>query len=149
MYKVARKYQLGDLISFCSAELQGISTAGQNSETTEFEYRIKKIIFTPLQIEINRYLSPTYSEVKNALRNTEGVFEDRLIFPQSITQLESIAKGFETNPNRAIATLKMSSKAFNADIKDDYPIYAYLFPDDFASLFAAIRQKAIDKLIAV
>ena len=56
---------------------------------------------------------------------------------------------FAKNKN-TLATINVNSKEmFGLDFDGDYPVYAYVFEDDIKSIYANIRQQAIDKLINI
>jgi len=149
LYSIGRLFNIDVVKQFCTHELQGLSE-NENIGDTELEYRIQKIFITNLQIEVNPYGTSTYSVIKNEFRKTDGIREYRLLFSQSITQLESLYKGFENKPDHTLAVITMSSKhLFGDGVKNGFPVYAYVFPDDFLSLFASIRQRAIDLLIKI
>jgi len=141
---MARKYNLTDLANFCGEQIKGLSLL-DIGDTGEYKYRIHDVFISVIKIEVNPHsllLSP--ASVKYEMEQNKDFFNDRMLFINPLFEIEDYLKR-----KNGLATVTLSSKTIFPDSEKDYPVYAYVFNETFASLYNGIRQKAIDRLVGI
>lgn len=149
IWNFAKKSKLIDLATFCENELRGFKLVGGAQKQKRYSYRIHNFFVTPLKMDINPYSHASLNDIIHALENNKNVIRREVFLSFNLVQIEEMLDRFSENKN-TIATLNVNSKKmFGADFDGDYPVYAYLLPNDIKSVYANIRQQAIDKLMTV
>lgn len=150
MLRTAKRHELDELIKFCSSEIQGLDVKKIDSSIDEYQYRVQIVRMSIENIEINPYsaIRPTESLIKQEMDKNDNFHEVRLFFPEPINVIEGNIERY--NAETICLTAQVSSKQIFKDKKgSDYPVYIYVFKDSHLSLYRNIRQKSIDKLIAL
>jgi hypothetical protein len=145
---LSKKYDLIDLSSFCVSEL-----SGYNLELTNFEidniysYRNNNAVCTYHELQPPPYnWNPT--ELINEVKEMDEVYVEKLFFYQSIIEIESIINRLSEKPS--IYTQKITGGKFSGEYKyKDRAVNIYVVKDNFENLYNNIRQKLIDKLLAI
>lgn len=150
--KIAKKYGLSNLKSFCEGELSGwyVKTGNMDVEK-ELSYRLSKVILSPNNIEINPYsfINPTSQQMLETLKKIDkDAFEQKMFFPQPITEIENYLSNFSEKKDNSLIILSSS-----ADRLFDNPKYAgitiriFTTYNNFTSIYQGIRQKLISYLL--
>lgn len=145
---VSRKYNLTDLIEFCTNELQGISEIKIKETSNKYKYRHQEVIASLNEIKVKPYYNGSVNDVKKALEDRDDFYEFQLFYNKSIVEIEEYIQTL--NDKNAYATLKRDfSDIFPESNIIDCPVIVYLFEDTFTSLYSSIKQKVIDTLLTV
>jgi hypothetical protein len=139
----SKQHGYSDLMGFCSDQLSGVK-ASNVVDQDDYKYRIQNVFISLHHITIQRGPFITPESVKREMQGSKDFFVDKILFNNPILEIED----YKNRPN-GLVTVKMSVKDVLPEIKEEYPVYAYIFPDAFAALYNDIRQEAIDKLMVV
>lgn len=140
----ARSYDLNELKQLCLSEISGIDVSKEKDNF--YNYRIQRIIISPVKVEINSYMPFNTQDLKNEMENRQDFFDFKILFNQPIVKLESLFGELMAGDKSKIATMTTNSKEL-LGMPNNYPIYVYIFPKNFISLYDNIRQKTIDVLM--
>ena len=146
---VARRYKLNELIDYCSTEIRGVQKSQSDLSQDNLQYRVQtiKVSLDNVRINPHSYLA-SESFVKTEMEKNDDFFDFRIMFPQSVTEIESCIDRF--NPTTICMTISMSSRQLFADENGkDYKVIGYAFKDNYLNLYRSIRQQTIDKLMNV
>lgn len=148
---LAERNNLEGLKEFCKNELTGWSNKVTEEEIPKLlSYRVNEVLISPYEIEVNPYAGVNSVGLLNELRKIKGVFTQRILFPQPISEIEKFIKRISENPNSTILTLKMSVGKFFSDkdlgIKN---VTLYANRDNLDNIYNGIRQSLIDRLLEI
>lgn len=148
---VAKKYNVNELIDFCSYELKGITQKDLDESPKAFDYRNQTVVFSKGRITITPPLfrSINSNSIIQELRSKENCFEyNKMLFHQSITEIESciIKSGDDKNVSLIHKRIKDLYPKWD---KDDFEVTLYLFNDTFVQLYEKVRQKIIELLLPI
>lgn len=148
MLLTAKEFRIQGLIDFCTVEIRGVKY-NQSDNQNDLQYRIQKLKISLDNVQINpySYMANEHS-LKTEMENSEDFYDLNIMFPHSISQIESYMQKF--NPKTICMTINMSSRQlFQNKDGSDYNIIGYAFKDNFQNLYRNIRQRAIDKLMEI
>jgi len=142
----AKENKLTELIEFCIVQIQGFT----DSDTSLHQYRTQKVYISYHKVEINpySYMKVTTETLKKEFEKNDDFFDFKMLFHQPILEIEQHLERIGENVTSSIATMETSSKNL-IETEKEYPMYIYIFPDDFINLYRNIRQKAIDLLMMI
>lgn len=148
---LAERFNLQGLKEFCKNELTGWTNKVTEEEISKLlSYRVNEVVISPYEIEVNPYTSVDSVGLLNELKKIKGVFTQRILFHQPISEIEKFIKRISENPKSTILTLKMSVGKFFGDkdlgIKN---VTLYANRDNLDNIYNGIRQKLIDKLLEI
>lgn len=147
MYRFSKKYRLADLEEFCVDEVQGFENEKAGANPDNYKYRVQKVIISLLEIHS---FSGTASMLKTQMKENGDFHDYQMLFNKPLHEIEEVIERFKNNSNSVYATLKVNSKyVFPGKETSDYEVNVYLFLDSYQNLYRSIRQKAIDKLLAI
>lgn len=148
IYLLAKTNSFTDLKNFCELEIKGIDVNDIEimnrirNENENFKYRAQTI-----KISLNKIIhSPYHSsdQIKQEMHNLENFFDAPYFFKESISYIENLKNELD-----GYGTIKMSVKDVLPNYEKDYPVYGYLFKDNFRNLYQNIRQKLIDLIMGL
>lgn len=152
--KLAKKYGLTGLQSFCEGELSGWykRTEKMNMEK-ELSYRLQKVVMTPHDVQINPYsiYSPTAQQMLEELKKIDkAAFEQTMLFPQPITQIESYLSGFSSNKDKSLIVLTSDADSLlNNPELEGMTIKTFATVHNLETIYQGIRQKLIENLLEI
>lgn len=152
--RLAKKYNLQNLRTFCEGELSGWNDKIENVKVEKvLSYRINKVVMTPSNIEINPYsfYTPSSQQMLDELKKIDkDAFEKTLLFPQSITEIESYLNRFNENKNNSLIVLTSTAGLLFGNPKhNDLTIRIYTTIHNYITIYQGIRQKLIGNLLEV
>jgi hypothetical protein len=146
LHSFAKSKDLVQLKEFCEFEIKGFLVNSPEirnkieSDNERFKYRVQ-IIKISLDKIVHAY-GQSPGQLKQYLNHSEGFFDVPYFFKESIMTIENLltkTDGYVT------VTMKVSDVL--PDYKKDYPVYGYVFNNDFSSLYHNIKQKLIDLIM--
>ncbi|KAF0200870.1 MAG: hypothetical protein FD170_3151 [Bacteroidetes bacterium] len=152
--KLAKKYGLLKLQTFCEGELSGwINRNGKMDIENELSYRMQKVVMTPNDIKINPYsiYSFTPQQMLDELKKIDkDALEQILLFPQSITQIESYLTQFSTNKEKSLIVLTSDADNLFSNPKfKGITIKFFATFHNFEAIYQGIRQNLISNLLEI
>lgn len=143
LLNVSKIHNIPDLELFCSEELNGINLQDQEKH----KYRIQKVFVSANSIETNPYsfVKVTANMIEKEMEKEKSFYNIRLIFNQSIVQIEKLIKTYSNNTT--YGTIKMTSKQVLGE--GDYDLNVYFFGHNIEGLYNNIRQKLIDEIMKI
>lgn len=149
--QVANKYNLSELKEFCNNELTGWWNKVSDEDVPNvLSYRMNKVVFSPYEVEFNPYHRLNSTQLIDELKNTEGFYEQLLLFAQPVTEIEKILSRINEKPNNSLVTLTSTAERMFPDKNlGDIPIKVYACRDNFENIYNGIRQKLIDMLVEI
>lgn len=148
---LAKKYKLSKLKEFCDGELSGWYDKLENLDVENvLAYRMNKVIMSPHTIELNPHHSFNSDQMINELRKMNGFYENVMLFPHSISQLESILKRISVKAANTIVSLSSAADKIlgNSKLKGQ-KIMTYANLSNFDNVYNGIKQKLINILIEI
>ena len=140
---IAKNHKFEKLLEFCRCELTGFDNCKVNHD-----YRQQVVLFSFDKVDIvnNPYRKITSNLIKNEMEKNDDFFRGKLVLHHPLVQIEDYFEDMRTNQFTGFAIMESNSKDI-AGTEKMHPMYIYIFTENFASLYASIRQKAIDLLM--
>lgn len=152
--RLSKKYGIKKLQTFCEGELSGWYDKTEKMDVkNELSYRMQKVVMTPNDVQINPYsfYSPTSQQMLEELKKVDkNAFEQELLFPQPITQIESYLTGFSTNKDKSLIVLTSDADSLfdNPELKG-LTIKTFATVHNLETIYQGIRQKLISNLLEI
>ncbi len=150
---LAKRFNLQEVIQFCSLELKGFHGLDMEEEHEDTKYRLQRVFMSLHKIEISpfSYEAITESSIKKEMEKNKDFIESNLLFSYSISEIEKSIESLDQNPQASYATMEIDSSQVLPESKSGkhYPIYFYIFESNFRNLYQSIRQKTIDLLMTI
>jgi len=140
-----------ELQSFCKDELTGHQEKSKNkSARSKMKYRIKDVLVTPYEFEINPYYRGSPTQFYNDLKKNEHVHDVKMFIPDSITKIEDMINGFDRKGNNSLATYSMSgSQFFPKGMGKDKTVTVFIDRQVYDNIYSSVRQKLINLIMAI
>jgi hypothetical protein len=144
LLSLAKKYDLKDIIEFCSSQIKGI----KHNDNKDNSYRKQTVSGSPLKADFttNPYVKVTQSKIKSEMSENEDFYQIKIMFGQSLLELEEYIDKFSESSGVTITIQERKTSDF-LKVKKDIPFYIYCLEDDYKAVYNNIRQKAIDILM--
>lgn len=152
--KLAKKYNLPKIQTFCEGELSGWHDRTEKMDVeNELSYRMNKVVMTPNNVEINPYsfYNLTSQQMLDELKKVDNdAFEQLLLFPQPITQIESYLIQFSVNKNISFIVLTSTADRLFGNPKfAGITIKTFTTEHNYDTIYQGIRQKLISNLLEI
>ena len=90
----------------------------------------------------------TESMIKQEFENNDDIFDYKLLYAHSITDIERTINNFTSDT--IFSTVRISSKQIFPDrIDKEFPIKAHILKGSFLNMYQNIRQKTIDLIMTI
>jgi len=150
--KLANKYGSSRLLIFCEAELSGWYNRTENIDVgKDLSYRIQKVVMTPNNIDVNPYSLNNYTaqQILDELKRIDkNAFEEKLLFKEPITQIESYLSEFSTQKKNLLLILTSNAETMFKNPKFE-TIKSYVTKYQLDMIYNGIRQKLISLLLDI
>lgn len=145
MLAMSKKHHLPRLQQFCQCELKGVT-----SNDEDLDYRMQNVLFslTKISINPNPFIKATPNLIKKEMEENKDFYPIKIVMHHPLIEIESSLDKMENDSNSAFAILKSDTQIL-LEMEKNYPVYLYLFEDNFTNLYRSIRQKAIDILMEI
>jgi len=152
--KIAKENNLEQLLQFCNGELLGWSNIYEDSMYDYLKYRFMNFIASPqsLSITFSPYTPHDSRQMYKALLELDGFYEQKLLFSESILDIESNLQKLTENKGNIMYVKEFTLNVINRDNKsksDQKKIKIYAIKDNFDALYISIKQKFIEELLAI
>lgn len=144
LLSVAKKYELRDILGFCSSQIKGI----KYEDNKDNSYRKQTVFGSPLKADFtsNPYVNATQNKVKAEMSENEDFYSAKIMFGQNLLELEEYIDKFSESSGVSMTIQERKASDF-LKVKKDRPFYIYCLEDDYKAVYNNIRQKAIDLLM--
>lgn len=144
MLKISRQFDLKEIVLFATQQLKGIDASEVQYEDVSNKYRIQEVFFSLTKVTINHYafIKTTPQMLKQEMDNKKDFYKMPFFFNNPLYEIEEFIEKKD-----GIVTFTQSVNTVLPEIKENYPVYIYVFSDDFSRIYNKIRQRAIDLLI--
>lgn len=144
LFPIAKKNSLGPLLTFCLNELQGFKDVDPDQE--QFSYRIARVKISYEDFEVNPLASGYHAnDLEKEFDRNESVKNIKMFIPDSIRTIEDRVATISSNT--LCFKTQISSKVLSMD--KEFPVYVYIFKDDYLRLYQNVVQKAIDIVVKI